>query len=168
MSSNANHNALKSVLCRKLAAMSRVFAVTLCLSILTFSAVAQDSVKENHIRELMNMMGSGQLGVQIFNSLTDSYKKTLPDVDPQFWDDMSKEIKAENLINMVVPIYAKYFTDEDIIALTAFYKTPIGQKVIKTMPLIVTESMQIGQEWGKQLSDKIIQRLKEKGYLKST
>jgi len=148
--------------------MSRVFAVTLCLSILTFSAVAQDSVKENHIRELMNMMGSGQLGVQIFNSLTDSYKKTLPDVDPQFWDDMSKEIKAENLINMVVPIYAKYFTDEDIIALTAFYKTPIGQKVIKTMPLIVTESMQIGQEWGKQLSDKIIQRLKEKGYLKST
>ncbi|HEV3410924.1 MAG TPA: DUF2059 domain-containing protein, partial [Puia sp.] len=59
-------------------------------------------------------------------------------------------------------------TDEDIIALTAFYKTPIGQKVIKTMPLIVTESMQLGQEWGKQLSDKIIQRLKEKGYLKST
>jgi len=40
--------------------------------------------------------------------------------------------------------------------------------MIEKLPLITQESMQAGGEWGKQLSEKIMQRLKEKGYLKNS
>jgi hypothetical protein len=36
-----------------------------------------------HIRQLMNMMGSGQLGVQIIKNMMATYKKSMPDVDPK-------------------------------------------------------------------------------------
>jgi uncharacterized protein len=149
--------------------MTRIFAVAVlfCTS-LTLNSFAQDNVKETHIRQLMNMMGSGQLGVQVLKNIIASYKKSMPDVDPQFWDDFVKQVKPEDLINLVVPIYAKYFTDDDIKSMMTFYNSPVGQKLIANLPLITQESMQVGGAWGKQLSEKIMQSLKDKGYLKNS
>ena len=149
--------------------MTRIFAVAalFCTS-LTLNSFAQDNVKEAHIRQLMNMMGSGQLGVQVVKNIIASYKKQMPDVDPKFWDDFVNDVKPDDLVNLVVPIYAKYFTDDDIKGMMAFYNSPVGKKLIANLPLITQESMQVGGAWGKQLSDKIMQRLKEKGYLKNS
>ena len=144
------------------------FLAACCLSLLSFSASAQDNIKEQHIRELMNKMGSGQLGVQVVRNKIAAYKQQMPNVDPQFWDDFAKSVKPDDLINLVVPIYAKYFTDDDIQAMITFYDSPVGKKMIEKLPLITQESMQAGGEWGKQLSEKIMQRLKEKGYLKNS
>jgi hypothetical protein len=64
--------------------MTRIFAIAaLFCSFLTLNSFAQDNVKETHIRQLMNMMGSGQLGVQIIKNMMATYKKSMPDVDPK-------------------------------------------------------------------------------------
>lgn len=34
-----------------------------------------------------------------------------------------------------------------MVSIIAFYKTPVGQKMLKESPLITTESSQIGQQW---------------------
>jgi hypothetical protein len=140
--------------------------VALSLSILTASA--QDTTKTRHIRTLMNTMGTGKLGIQVIGSMIEQYKKLFPDVDPQFWDDFMKEIKPDDLVNLVIPIYDKYFTDEDIQQLTAFYETPVGRKMVEKLPLITQESMTVGSQWGQELAQKIMERLKAKGYIKST
>ena len=44
--------------------------------------------------------------------------------------------------DVYVPLYAKYFTEEQLADLVAFYKTPTGQRVIKAMPQIESEAMQ--------------------------
>jgi hypothetical protein len=44
------------------------------------------------------------------------------------------------------PIYDKYFTEEELRDLVAFYKTPTGQKSIQVMPGIVRESMEKANE----------------------
>jgi hypothetical protein len=85
-----------------------------------------------------------------------------------FWDEFNKEVNAATLIDLVLPIYDKYFTDDDIVQLIAFYQSPVGKKVVEKLPVIMQESMQVGSEWGKQLSEKILERLKQKGYLKNT
>ena len=39
------------------------------------------------------------------------------------------------------PIYARYFTDEELRGLMAFYRTPLGAKAMQAMPQITAETM---------------------------
>ena len=45
-----------------------------------------------------------------------------------------------------------------------FYQTPVGQKYANSSPMIMQESMQIGQQWGMKLGQEFTKKLKEKGY----
>ena len=56
--------------------------------------------------------------------------------DPKLMDDLIAEI---------IPLYARHFTAAEIKQLAAFYKTPVGVKMIRTMPQVMNESMQAGQ-----------------------
>jgi hypothetical protein len=42
----------------------------------------------------------------------------------------------------MVPVYQKHFTKCDISALTTFYGTPTGQKVLRELPAITAEAVQ--------------------------
>jgi len=69
---------------------------------------------------------------------------------------------------MVVPIYDKHFSHEDVKELIKFYQSPIGQKLVREQPGIVTESMAAGQKWGQHIAADVLKRLREKGYVKQT
>lgn len=45
----------------------------------------------------------------------------------------------------MVPLYARYYTVQEIEQLTAFYQTPLGRKMLATMPQLSAESMAISQ-----------------------
>ena len=62
---------------------------------------------------------------------------------------------------MIIPIYEKHFTHEELKQLIAFYESPIGKKLIKVQPQIMMESMAAGEEWGKKLVQKAMEKLRE-------
>lgn len=82
---------------------------------------------KDHVRSLLEITGSGKVGIQVMGSMITSYKKSMPSVPDVFWDDFLKSAKPEALIDLMIPIYAKYYTDEEIVQLIAFYKTPLGK-----------------------------------------
>ncbi len=51
--------------------------------------------------------------------------------------DFSKYIE-----NSIYPLYDKFFSESELRDLVTFYKTPTGQKVIGTMPMLAAESLQ--------------------------
>jgi hypothetical protein len=55
--------------------------------------------------------------------------------DPTLVDDMLAEM---------VPLYAETFTLDEIRQLSAFYATPVGQKMLAKMPELMGRSMEIG------------------------
>ena len=57
--------------------------------------------------------------------------------DPALMDDLAAEVG---------PLYARHFTTAEIRQMTAFYKTPVGTKMMALMPQIAGESMQISQK----------------------
>ena len=132
---------------------------------LTLLSYSQDSLKEDHIRQFMEITGSAKMGKMVMDKMIESYKKIYPAAASDFWDEFAKEINLKDLVDMIVPIYGKYFSDEEITQLIAFYKTPLGKKIIETMPLIMQDSYGVGQAWGTKLAEKIQLRLKEKGYI---
>ena len=114
----------------------------------------------------MEISGSGKLGVQVIQAMLVSYEKTYPDVDKEFWEEVSKEFDPDQLIKMIIPIYDKHFSEKEIEEMVTFYKSSVGRKLVSELPFILTESMQAGEKWGREVGEKVMQRLKGKGYLK--
>lgn|SRR5690348_3868296 len=127
-----------------------------------------DSGRAAHVRELLEITGSAKLGIQMINSLINTFEQQNPDVPAEFWNGFKKEVNTSDLINIIIPIYTKYYSDDDILQLIQFYKTPLGQKVIEKLPLITRDSYSAGAAWGKHLAEKLIEDMKSKGYFKAS
>lgn len=133
----------------------------------SFAVSAQQTTLDKDIRELLEVSGAAKVGVQVMEAMTVQFKQMLPNVPTEFWDEAMKEFKSDALIDLVIPIYKKYYTHDEVKQLIAFYKTPLGQKVTNTLPAITQESMEAGQQWGQEIGMKIAQKLQEKGYIKN-
>ena len=66
--------------------------------------------------------------------------------------------------DIMLPIYQKYLTLEDLQAINTFYKTDLGKKMAKNMPLITGEASKKGQEIGQQIVLQVMQELSAEGY----
>lgn len=59
----------------------------------------------------------------------------------------------------------KYFTESEIKELIAFYESSVGKKMVKNQPLILQDSMEVGQKWGISIAQEIVEDLQKDGYL---
>ena len=112
----------------------------------------------------MAATGAGRLGLQVIDAIMVSMKKAHPEVPETFWTEYRAEIRADEMVELAVPIYAKYLIVDDMRQLAAFYETPLGKKMVQVQPAILQECMAAGQQWGQDIARRIIQRLKDKGY----
>lgn len=72
--------------------------------------------------------------------------------DPKVADEMMAE---------VVPLYARYFSVDEMKQLAAFYRTPAGKKSLQVMPQLMGEGMQIGQRVIGPRINKVMQELNQ-------
>jgi uncharacterized protein len=119
-----------------------------------------DERKDKMIREILQLTGSAALSRQVMEQLLPPLKQAIPNVPESFWDEFMAEVDANELANLVVPVYSKHFTLEELEQLVAFYKTPLGKKLINEMPLVLKESMVIGQEWGADIAQRALRKAK--------
>jgi hypothetical protein len=56
---------------------------------------------------------------------------------------MFADYPIEDALRDVVPIYQSHFTESDLQKITAFYSSPVGQKVLKEMPGMMTEAARV-------------------------
>lgn len=127
---------------------------------------APESQKIKNIRKIMELTGSGKLGIQVMQNMVSTFKTYYSNVDTTFWVDFMKEVKPETIVDLIVPVYDRNFTDAEIDGMLAFYSSPVGRKMLAKLPVVLQESMEVGQTWGAELSKKIMQRLQQKGYIK--
>jgi len=153
-----------------------IFVFILCFSSASFA----DSTTENKqalIDELFTQMGqsateTGKLFSNLFiDQMTNSLKKAKPDVDPRAYDIIREEVNLimeeeffnnKTLANLMYPIYGERFSEDELKALIAFNKTPLGKKLIKEMPSITQEGMAAGQKFGEALGPEISQRIERR------
>lgn len=87
----------------------------------------------------------------------------------QVVDQEALELVARraDLDNDVARIWAKYFTEDELNAITAFYKSPAGSKLAEIGPKVVSETLQSVKGWsdriGEEMFEKSREELKKKG-----
>lgn len=57
-------------------------------------------------------------------------------------DDMFKNMPFDEMMQATIPVYQRHFTKGDVYALLAFYSSPTGQKLLRDLPVITSESME--------------------------
>lgn len=140
-------------------------SLAIAFSIAALCANAQDSKPES-IKELLELTGSATVGIQVMSNLFDEFEKQFTDVPAEYWKNFRSKMNAGDLVNLIIPIYEKYYTEEDVQGLIKFYNTPVGKKVIATLPQVTAESMEAGQQWGESIAKQVLDDMKEKGYYK--
>jgi len=117
------------------------------------------------IRELLVLTDAAGLAAGALKSQAGSIKRMLP-LPPAAQDDFEKELLAElnvsELINLLVPIYERHVSEEDLDHLLAFYRSPVGKRFIKALPQITEESRKVGEEWGEGLGRRVGEKISEK------
>ena len=116
------------------------------------------------ILKLLEVTGAADLAVQLIDQSLGPMIQSMPNVPQEFWTKFIDKLDKDALSNMIVPIYAKYFTHDEIKELLTFYQTPLGQKVIATLPSVIRESTVAGQRWGEELGQQVVDELKAEGY----
>jgi len=102
-----------------------------------------------HIREqtLTIMKGSEN---QTKATIRDVVQKRVPDItEAQLAElegmvgDLYEHYPVDQLLGDMVPVYQKHLNKSDVEGITAFYSSPAGQKLLREMPAMSTEAMQI-------------------------
>ena len=127
----------------------------LILSILfTFSFNLSISQEDNY-KGLLTDFIKAQGQFETFNATIDQMTSMMgvtlnEDEKVEFTNDV-----MSSLIEMLVPVYKKHFTEQDLEDAIELFKTPIGKKISEKSPIIAQESMQASMQWGMELSTKL-------------
>ncbi len=129
---------------------------------------AERVAKRADIRKLIELTGAANISADALQKMIEPLKASYPQVPEEFWDTFVHEVHSDELVDLVIPIYDKYYTHEEIQQLTQFYQTPVGQKTIEVLPKLSAEAIDAGQEWGRMVADRAMRKLREKGYDKTS
>ena len=132
----------------------------LILSIVfTFSFNLSISQEDNY-KVLLTDFIKAQGQFETFNATIDQMTSMMgvtlnEDEKVEFTNDV-----MSSLIEMLVPVYQKHFTEQDLKDAIDLFKTPIGKKISEKSPIIAQESMQASMQWGMELSTKLQKYMK--------
>ncbi len=139
---------------------------------------AQDADRQKAVIELLEATGMQDLAKQIIGAMSSqvssSIKAKAPNLPENAVTIISEEItsglqsKSHFLVARIALLYEKYFTAEEMRAITAYHKTPAGKKALKVMPQLAQESVTLGQNWAAasmpEIMENVLRRLQEAGY----
>jgi len=162
--------------------MLRKLAIAFVLLVFASIAVAQNGSasgeapsKEGVIKFLEVTQARSRI-LQMFDGMArqarlgadQAFREKVPDATPeqiarveQIAESLFKEFSPDEMIDALVPIYQKHFSKADLDAMLVFYASPAGQKVLKEMPAILAESMEVGGEMGRRKTAAINQKIEQ-------
>jgi len=152
-----------------------ILAILLLICIAAQPVIAAEppaDQKQRDIAHLIEMTGAQKLGLQFAQAINLQFSQALryknPDIPDKAFTILEEELvtvfsnNIGSFIDMIVPVYDKYFTHEEIKGMIAFYETDLGKKAIEVIPQVMDESMLAGQQWGRELAPTLLANLKSR------
>lgn len=123
-------------------------------------ATAKEILHDKHIEELYKeavpSLVERAKGTLVSSNL--NYQKDLNELAPKVAKDLAggeKEIGDE-----IAKIYASRFSEQELKDIAAWYKSPLGKKVIEQEPQIFAASRNFMDQWAQNFSQKIIDKFR--------
>lgn len=136
--------------------------------VFAFTVSAQNNKEADNLDELFELMDMDSMVETMYDQMQSIYTEVEKDVDisseelainqkyrEQMTDIMKKEMSWQAMKFDLKQIYLQNFTESEIADMLIFYKSPTGQSVLRTMPVVMQESMKLGQAMAQKAIPKI-------------
>jgi hypothetical protein len=143
--------------------------ISLLLALLiSFATQAQNDTEKDNLDKLFEAMQMDVMMDTMFSQMQSAYMEGMQDTElsseelaviekyqGQVTDLMREELSWQAMSVDIKQIYRQNFTEQEIADILAFYQSPAGQSVLRTMPVVMQESMQLGQNLAQQAMPKL-------------
>ena len=119
--------------------------------------------KIENIKKLLELNGGAESSEKSVIMVIDAIKHLIPNYSEENFKTGDLKDIMEEIQNKIIPIYDKYFTNEEILGIMEFYKTPIGKVYLAKMGSVAYESMQVGNKYGEIIYNRLVELNKENG-----
>ncbi len=119
------------------------------------------------IRQLLRVTEAASLMVTSIETSLPVQKAANPEIPDVFWEEFAARLRQDidRFIEILVPLYDRHLTLDEIRQLIAFYESPLGRRLVEIQPTLAAESMLAGQEWGGRLSMEVAEDLRKRGIM---
>ncbi len=127
--------------------------------------------------EILDAKGSMILFEPLVPGVIEQAKNVFLQTNPNLSKDLNEVaanlrkqlgLRLGNLKNEAAKIYASHFSEQELKEIAAFYKTPLGKKMIEEEPKVVDETLRMAQDWANRLSEEVMgmfrAEMKKKGH----
>lgn len=111
-------------------------------------------MKIDNIKTLFDINGGIKSYENSILNIIDAVKHLIPNYKELEQDDLTN--LTNEILNEIIPVYDKYFTDEEILGIIEFYKTDIGKAYLNKMGIVTMECMQISNKMGEIIYKKLV------------
>ncbi|MGE0849151.1 MAG: DUF2059 domain-containing protein [Hyphomicrobiaceae bacterium] len=139
-----------------------------CLALLASSAALRaqtpDPARVAAAKEMMQSAGVAKQFDEVMpllaRQLSASFIAVAPDkadeIRQVFSELAAKFVDRKNeLIDKIAAAYADQLTLDELNAIAAFYRSPVGAKFVEVQPQMMRKAMALGQRWGAQIGREI-------------
>jgi hypothetical protein len=121
--------------------------------------------REAAILRLLEVSGQAEMMQQAMVAMIDQMRPALPQLPDEFFTEFKQAALGDEMIDLIVPVMERHYTDEEIAELTRFFESPIGRKLVEKQPVVQQDAMAVGQAWGQRKAVEIVERLQERGVI---
>jgi uncharacterized protein len=157
-----------SVLC---ASMLRTMIIGLVLGASIGTAVAQQpsATAMATAKELITVKGAIALYEPLVPGVIEQAKSVFLQSNPTLGKDLNEvalklraeyAVRSAEVVNDVARLYATRFSEQELKDVLAFYKSPLGRKMMTEEPNILDQSMRNAQAWADRLSEEIFNKIR--------
>jgi len=149
---------------------ARACCTVVVLGLLSATASAQNKAAPSPAalaiaKELITLKGAAKAFDPLLAGVVEYHKNFFLQTNPNLGRDL--DVVAQKLVAELAPrkaemqqeiarIYAEHFTEQELKDALAFYKTPLGQKLISEEPKVLDESMKAADDWSRKFADEVV------------
>ena len=120
-------------------------------------------------KELITVKGATALWDPLVPGVIEQAKSVFIQANPTLIKELNEvavKLRAEyaprsaEVVNDVAKLYASRFTEQELKDTLAFYKSPLGRKLLVEEPSILDQSMRSAQDWADRLSQEVIGKIR--------
>ena len=123
--------------------------------------------KEQKVRRLMVLTGAEDSGKQMLDMMTQHFQQ-MPNIPRGFMEKFREVAAEQSIVDLLVPVYMKHYSEEDLDAAIAFHESAAGKRFLAAQPLVMQEAKEVGEQWGVRLAEKALRALVEEEERKPT
>lgn len=144
--------------------MKKIVSVVM-IALFVFSGLKADMPKKESMEyykdfvRFLELSGAKESQATIVKKMFEQFKM-MPNVKKSILDNMDKVLiqELDNLNHALFPVYQKYLSHKDLLEIIKFYESDAGKRLVKSQPMLLKDSFEIGSQWGQSVAKRVLQQ----------